>query len=153
MAPSRLLGILGAGAAAGVAATAYAAWEARQYTLREVDLPVLPAGMRPLKVLHLSDIHMTPGQTRKQEWLRDLARLELPEAQVAAMQHELNGILKLVDQMRAVDTSGVEPMSHPQAAMQRQRVDHVTEDDQRELFQSIAPQVEDGLYLVPKVVE
>ncbi|KAA1419610.1 metallophosphoesterase [Nocardioides humilatus] len=76
MVPSRLLGILGAGVAAGAAATAYATWEARQYTLREVDLPVLPAGMRPLKVLHLSDIHMTPGQTRKQEWLRGLAALE-----------------------------------------------------------------------------
>ena len=69
------------------------------------------------------------------------------------MQHELSGILELVDQMRAVDTKGVEPMSHPQAAIQRQRVDLVTEGDQRELFQSVAPQVEDGLYLVPKVVE
>jgi aspartyl-tRNA(Asn)/glutamyl-tRNA(Gln) amidotransferase subunit C len=85
--------------------------------------------------------------------IADLARLELSEGQVAAMQQELNGILALVDQMRAVDTSGVEPMSHPQAAMQRQRVDLVTEGDQRELFQAIAPQVEDGLYLVPKVVD
>ncbi|MEZ0577738.1 metallophosphoesterase [Nocardioides sp. MH1] len=76
MRPSRLLGFLGAGVAAGGAATAYAAWEARQYTLRRVDLPVLPSGMRPLTVLHLSDIHMTPGQRRKQEWLRGLARLE-----------------------------------------------------------------------------
>jgi predicted MPP superfamily phosphohydrolase len=74
--PSRIVGLLGAGAAAGAVATAYACWEARQYTLRRVDLPVLPAGMRPLRVLHLSDIHMTPGQTRKQEWLRGLAALE-----------------------------------------------------------------------------
>jgi aspartyl-tRNA(Asn)/glutamyl-tRNA(Gln) amidotransferase subunit C len=83
----------------------------------------------------------------------DLARLELSEAEIAAMQHELNGILALVDQMAAVDTEGVEPMSHPQAAMQRLRDDRVSEADQRELFQSIAPQVEDGLYLVPKVLE
>ena len=76
MSPSRVLGLLGTGAAAGAAATAYAAWEARQYTLREVDVPLLPRGMRPLRVLHLSDIHMTPGQTRKQEWLRGLAALE-----------------------------------------------------------------------------
>lgn len=85
--------------------------------------------------------------------IADLARLELAEAEVAAMQHELNGILALVDQMGAVDTAGIEPMSHPQAAMQRLRDDRVTEADQRAAFQAIAPQVEDGLYLVPKVVE
>nr|WP_228500231.1 metallophosphoesterase [Nocardioides agariphilus] len=56
--------------------TAYAAWEARAYTLRTVELPLLPAGHRPLKVLHLSDIHMTPGQRRKQEWVASLADLE-----------------------------------------------------------------------------
>ena len=83
----------------------------------------------------------------------DLARLELSATEIVAMQQELNGILELVDQMAAVDTEGVEPMSHPQAAMQRLREDRVTEVDQRELFQSIAPQVEDGLYLVPKVIE
>ena len=83
----------------------------------------------------------------------DLARLELSPADLAAMQQELNGILQLVDQMAAVDTEDVEPMSHPQAAMQRQREDAVTDSDQRELFQSVAPRVEDGLYLVPKVIE
>ncbi|GAA3516650.1 metallophosphoesterase [Nocardioides daeguensis] len=71
-----LLRTAGAGGALGAAVTSYALWEARQYTLRRLDLRVLPAGMRPLRVLHLSDLHMTPGQTRKQEWLRDLARLE-----------------------------------------------------------------------------
>jgi len=83
----------------------------------------------------------------------DLARLELGAPELAAMQQELNGILALVDQMAAVDTEGVEPMSHPQASMQRQREDAITEHDQRSLFQAIAPQVEDGLYLVPKVIE
>jgi len=66
------------GVAGGIAATAtaaYAAHEARQYTVRTRDLRVLPSGMRPLRVLHLSDIHMTPGQTRKQKWLRSLADL------------------------------------------------------------------------------
>jgi uncharacterized protein len=61
---------------AGAGLTAYAAWEARAYTLRRVEVPLLPPGSRPLKVLHLSDIHMTPGQRRKQEWLRGLAALE-----------------------------------------------------------------------------
>ena len=85
--------------------------------------------------------------------LADLARLELTEAGAAALQQELNGILALVDQMAAIDTEGVEPMSHPQAAMQRLREDRVSESDQRAQFQAIAPQVEDGLYLVPQVIE
>lgn len=73
----RTLGRLaGTGALAGAGLTAYAAWEARAYTLRQVQLPVLPPGQAPLRVLHLSDIHMTPGQTRKQEWLRGLAELK-----------------------------------------------------------------------------
>jgi aspartyl-tRNA(Asn)/glutamyl-tRNA(Gln) amidotransferase subunit C len=85
--------------------------------------------------------------------IADLARLELAEPELVAMQHELSAILALVDQMSAVDTEGVEPMSHPQAAMQRLRDDAVTETDRRAAFQAIAPQVEDGLYLVPQVIE
>jgi aspartyl-tRNA(Asn)/glutamyl-tRNA(Gln) amidotransferase subunit C len=82
-----------------------------------------------------------------------LARLELAEGEVAAMQQQLNGILAMIEAMRAVDTAGVEPMSHPQDATQRLREDRVTERDERAAFQAIAPQVEDGLYLVPRVVE
>lgn len=76
MAFARILSrLVGAGAIAGAALTAYAMHEARQYTLRRVEVPLLPAGARPLRVLHLSDIHLTPGQHRKQEWLRGLAGL------------------------------------------------------------------------------
>ncbi|WP_307807827.1 metallophosphoesterase [Nocardioides xinjiangensis] len=64
-----------AGAVAGAGLATYAAWEARQYTLRRVTVPLLPAGHGPLRVLHLSDIHMTPDQRAKQEWLRGLADL------------------------------------------------------------------------------
>ncbi|MDH2412625.1 metallophosphoesterase [Nocardioides sp. CER19] len=64
-----------AGATAGAGLTAYALWEARQYTLRRVTVPVLPAGARPVRVLHLSDIHLVPGQQRKIEWLSSLAVL------------------------------------------------------------------------------
>jgi predicted MPP superfamily phosphohydrolase len=71
-----LLTATGAGTLAGAALTTYAAWEARAYVLRRVRVPVLPAGAQPLRVLHLSDIHMTPGQRRKQAWLRSLADLE-----------------------------------------------------------------------------
>ena len=64
------------GAVCGAALTAYALWEARQFVLRTVEVPLLPPGHDPLKVLHLSDIHMTPGQRVKQDWLRGLAALE-----------------------------------------------------------------------------
>jgi aspartyl-tRNA(Asn)/glutamyl-tRNA(Gln) amidotransferase subunit C len=82
-----------------------------------------------------------------------LARIEVDERDAERLRAELNGILALIDQMRAVDTTGVEPMSHPQALAQRLREDRVAEADQRERFQSVAPQVEDGLYLVPKVID
>ena len=85
--------------------------------------------------------------------IAELARLELSATDAAALQHELNGILAMVDRMQAVDTRAIEPMSHPQQAMQRLREDHVTERDQREKHQAIAPATEDGLYLVPKVIE
>ena len=67
---------MGAGAALGTGLAAYAVWESRAFTLRCATMPVLPAGARPLRVLHLSDIHMTPSQSRKQEWVRSLADLE-----------------------------------------------------------------------------
>jgi aspartyl-tRNA(Asn)/glutamyl-tRNA(Gln) amidotransferase subunit C len=85
--------------------------------------------------------------------IADLARLELTANEAAALQQQLNDILAMVDQMAAVDTEGIEPMSHPQQLMQRLREDVATEADQRETFQSAAPQVEDGLYLVPKVID
>ena len=66
---------------------------------------------------------------------------------------QLSGIFNLIETMQAVDTSTVEPMSHAQSVTQRLREDEVTETDQRELYQSIAPQVEAGLYLVPQVIE
>jgi uncharacterized protein len=75
--PSQLLlRTLGLGATAGAAATAYAVWEGRAFTLRCVTMPVLPPGAEPLRVLHLSDVHLTPGQSRKQEWVRSLADLQ-----------------------------------------------------------------------------
>ena len=85
--------------------------------------------------------------------IAELARIEVPDAGVAALQQDLNGILGLVEQMRAVDTAGVEPMAHAVDVTQRLRPDRVTETDEHVSFQSIAPQVEDGLYLVPKVIE
>ena len=86
-----------------------------------------------------------------------LARLDLSNAERAAMLGQLNGFFGIVERMSAVDTRGVEPLYTPLSAVQavgsRLRDDVVTETDQRELNQKSAPRVEDGLYLVPKVVE
>jgi aspartyl-tRNA(Asn)/glutamyl-tRNA(Gln) amidotransferase subunit C len=82
-----------------------------------------------------------------------LARIEITDAEAAAAQGHLNGIFKLIEQMQAVDTEGITPMAHGQDVVQRLREDGVTETDQHALYQSIAPQVEGGLYLVPKVIE
>lgn len=82
-----------------------------------------------------------------------LARIELTDADAAATQAKLNGIFDLIEQMQAVDTTGIEPMSHPQDLATRLRTDAVSEADRRDAFQCIAPQTENGLYLVPKVIE
>lgn len=82
-----------------------------------------------------------------------LARLAMSETEIEAARAQLSGIFNLIAEMQAVDTTGIEPMSHAQDVSQRLREDVVTETNQRELFQSIAPQVETGLYLVPQVIE
>lgn len=86
-----------------------------------------------------------------------LARIAIDGEAAAQVRDRLNRVLGLIDQLQAVDTAGIEPMSHPLDAQLSQghplRPDAVTETDQRERFQSGAPAVEGGLYLVPKVIE
>ena len=82
-----------------------------------------------------------------------LARIEVNDAEADATLTKLTGILELIEQMQAVDTTDIAPMSHSQDVTQRLRDDVVTETNHRELYQSIAPAVEEGLYLVPKVIE
>jgi len=82
-----------------------------------------------------------------------LARIAVDETEARAMLTQLGGVFQLIEQMQAVDTRGIEPMSHALDVVQRLREDRVTESDQHELFQAVAPQVESGLYLVPKVIE
>ncbi|MGX2041987.1 Asp-tRNA(Asn)/Glu-tRNA(Gln) amidotransferase subunit GatC [Methylocaldum sp. MU1018] len=89
-------------------------------------------------------------QVYKIAWL---ARLAIDAEKAAAYARDLTGILDFVEEMSAVDTSGVAPMAHPLDQAQRLRPDAVSEADQRELFQAHAPWVEAGLYLVPKVIE
>ncbi len=87
------------------------------------------------------------------EKIAHLARLGLSEAEIPRTTETLNSILGLIDQMQAVDTDGVEPLAHPLEATQRLRADEVSEVNNREAYQAIAPAVENGLYLVPKVIE
>ena len=82
-----------------------------------------------------------------------LARLGVDESENETYARNLSDILSFVEQLGNVDTQGVEPMAHPMDASQRLRPDQVTETDQRESFQAVAPRVEAGLYLVPKVIE
>ena len=93
---------------------------------------------------------LTPDEIRN---IANLARLHINDDEVECYQQDLSRILEFVEQMNEVDVSGVEPMAHPQELVQRLRADKVTEKDQREKFQSIAPATQDGLYLVPKVIE
>ncbi|MEA3273968.1 MAG: Asp-tRNA(Asn)/Glu-tRNA(Gln) amidotransferase subunit GatC [Pseudomonadota bacterium] len=87
------------------------------------------------------------------EKIAHLARLAISDEEKDRYAADLSNILDLVAQMNAVDTEGVTPMAHPLHMAQRLRADEPTEPNQRELFQGIAPATEDGLYLVPKVIE
>lgn len=87
------------------------------------------------------------------EHLAHLARIGLKEAEIPAYAEKLSSIMGLIDRMQAVDTSGVQPLAHPLETTQRLRADVVTEDNQRDALQAIAPATEQGLYLVPRVIE
>ena len=97
---------------------------------------------------------LTPDDVSR---IAHLARLELTPEEQAAMRVQLNGFFRIVEQMSAVDTRGVEPLYTPLAALHevasRLRDDVVTETDERALNQASAPAVQDGLYLVPKVID
>ena len=87
------------------------------------------------------------------EKLATLSRIAIGEDTITQVSQRLSSVLELVDQLQAVNTEGVAAMSHPMKATQRLREDEVKEINQREAFQAIAPDTEDGLFLVPKVIE
>jgi aspartyl-tRNA(Asn)/glutamyl-tRNA(Gln) amidotransferase subunit C len=95
-------------------------------------------------------VSLTASDVKK---IAHLARLGIDEQDVESYANDLSGMLDLMTQMSELDTNNVIPMAHPLDQIQRLRPDVVTEHNQREHFQAIAPQVEDGLYLVPKVIE
>ena len=87
------------------------------------------------------------------EKLSELSRIAISDAAAENVASSISDILALVDQLQAADTEGVPPMAHPLDAVQRLRADEVTEINQREALQAMAPATEDGLYLVPRVIE
>jgi len=93
---------------------------------------------------------LNPDDVRR---IARLARLEISDQEVERTGQQLNGILAFIEQLQAVDTTGVAPMAHAVDVVQRLRPDVVTETDRRAAFQAIAPETEAGLYLVPKVIE
>lgn len=107
------------------------------------------AGIAPATIPRL---HMSLDALQVKKIAR-LARLKITEQEASAYADSLSRILGLIEQMNAVDTKDVAPMAHPSDAALRLRTDVVTETDEREKFQALAPAVEAGLYLVPKVIE
>ena len=93
---------------------------------------------------------LTLEQVRR---IAHLARIEVSDAEAESTLGHLNEIFTLIEEMQAVDTQGVEPMAHAQDLAQRLRADVVTEQNRRQAFQAVAPEIEAGLYLVPKVIE
>ena len=87
------------------------------------------------------------------ENIAHLARINITEQEVIAAREKLSSIFNMIEQLQAAPTDDIEPMAHPTDATQRLREDIVTERNQRDAYQSIAPATEDGLYLVPKVIE
>lgn len=85
--------------------------------------------------------------------IADLARIEVTPDEVAAVHAKLESIFDLINALQAIDTTGIAPMSHAQDVSAPLREDVVTEGDRHTLYQSVAPAIEDGLYLVPRVVE
>lgn len=93
---------------------------------------------------------ITPDDIQK---IALLSRLKVEDEKVEKLSGDVNNILGLVDQLQQADTDGVTPMAHPLDAVQTLRTDQVTETNQRDKYQSVAPATEDGLFLVPKVIE
>ena len=87
------------------------------------------------------------------EKLGELARIHISDENTLASAKSINEVLALVEQLQAADTANIEPLANPLDARQRLRLDEVSETNHREEFQAIAPATEEGLYLVPKVIE
>ena len=107
----------------------------------------------PTEAFFLSGLYSMAIEQDDIEKIAELARIRIDQGQIGQVTQRITEILRMVDQLQAVDTSEVQPMANPLDATQILRPDRVTESNRREAFQAIAPAVEDGLYLVPKVID
>lgn len=114
---------------------------------REVPDDIVDYGGRPRSTLPMA---LTENDVAR---IAHLARIEIDDAQRRAMLAQLNDIFAMIERMQAVDTTGIEPMAHPLGGRQRLREDRVTEADARDENMKNAPAAQDGLFLVPRVVE
>ena len=119
-------------------------WARRKYD--NFTAPLLPRQPSPVK-------NTMAIEQDELEKIAELARIRIAPDQIGQLTQRITEILSMVEQLQAVDTGDVEPMANPLDAVQRLRADEVTESNRREAFQAIAPAVENGLYLVPRVVE
>ena len=87
------------------------------------------------------------------ENIAELTQLEIAQEELTLIGNKMSEVLALVEEMQAVDTSGIEPISNPLDVTQTLRPDIVTSEDNREIYQSFAPETRNGLYLVPKVID
>ena len=111
------------------------------------------SGPDPDTVLTLTNIAMSSFSSDQVNRIAQLARLKTDEEKSAYFAGHLTRILDLVEQMNRIDTENIEPMAHPQDSNLRLRADEVTAENRREDYQAIAPMAENGLYLVPRVIE
>jgi len=107
----------------------------------------------PTEAFFLSGLYSMAIEQDDIEKIAELARIRIDQGQIGQVTQRITEILRMVDQLQAVDTSEVQPMANPLDATQILRPDEVTQSNRREAFQAIAPAVEDGLYLVPKVID
>jgi aspartyl-tRNA(Asn)/glutamyl-tRNA(Gln) amidotransferase subunit C len=112
--------------------------------------PLLPEKGLTHKSLWSAILKITRDVVEK---IAELAQLRIPESDFDVVTKNMSRILDLVEEMQSVDTTGIDPMANPLDATQTLRPDTVTEQDQHDLYQQIAPDTEDGLYLVPRVID
>jgi aspartyl-tRNA(Asn)/glutamyl-tRNA(Gln) amidotransferase subunit C len=96
---------------------------------------------------------MMPITEKEVREMAQLARISIDDKDILSYEEQLNKILAFVDEMKAVETEGIIPLAHPLEETQKLRDDQVSEENQRESYQSVAPTTENGLYLVPQVIE
>ena len=125
-------------------------YQSRGFWARRKCDKFTPPAARRVALSGLYDMSIEQDEIEK---IAELARIRITDGQIGQVTQRITEILQMVDQLQAVDTREVEPMANPLDATQRLRADEVTESDRRDAFQAIAPAVENGLYLVPKVID